>query len=80
MQEVADKGFDNASPLARLVAACESERGIVQGAAPDIWEVIEEIDGLRAANERMTFALRDIREQCEPGTFAHIAAGEGLGE
>jgi len=48
-KEVDEKGFDNASALARLVWACETGRGVDQHCSEDLKEIIELLNTLQTA-------------------------------
>jgi len=52
-REVRDKGFDNASPMARLVWSCETGRGIDQHASTDLLEIMDELAALQALDKPM---------------------------
>lgn len=47
LDEVEQKGFENASPLARLAWSCETGNGVDQHAAPDIEDIMTEVEQLQ---------------------------------
>ena len=62
VNEVREKGFEKASPIARLIWSCETENGINQHASCDLIEIA---DALEAARELCKY-LREHVEMTLP--------------
>jgi hypothetical protein len=58
--EVEKLGFENATPLARLVWSCEVGRGVNQHCAPDLQYIIERLNLLEAAWEEKKPTARRV--------------------
>lgn len=61
VQEVKDKGFENASPLARLIWSCDTGNGVDQHASEDLKEIMY----LLAAKESADALLKEAVEVLE---------------